>query len=35
MQSVVRAGNNENCRMTDRMSDSIDQFFQTITWFEG
>ena len=30
LQSVVRTGNNENSRMTDRMSDSIVQFFQTV-----
>ena len=30
LQSVVRAGNNENSRMTDRMSDSIGQFFSNI-----
>ena len=30
LQSVLREGNNENSRMTDRMSDSTDLFFQTI-----
>ena len=30
LQSVVRAGNDENSRVTGRMSDSIDHFFQTI-----
>ena len=32
LQSVVRAGSNENARMTDRMSDSIDKFFQIIKY---
>ena len=27
LQSVITTGNNENSRMTDRMSDSIDHFF--------
>ena len=30
LQSVVRAGNNENSRVTDRMSDSIGHFFFSI-----
>ena len=30
MQSVVSAGNNENSRKTNKMSDSVDYFFQTL-----